>query len=591
MRSIVWLPVACLLACNVSPNQTTADSGSGDTAPPATDAGNPDNTNNPPPPALFTLQVQIVGQGSVTFSPAGIDCASSCAAEFAAGTVVLLAATPAAGQDFLGWSGPCGGTGTCTVTLGTDTVAIANFAVQIPPPVVKAQHTLMVATAGTGTGSVSSAPQGITCGSSCAAPFDEGTVILLTASPAAGSQFAGWSGACAGTGPCTITLTADVQVTAAFAAASVPLSCVGISPASSVPIRQHVLGPLNTSQFECLDGLGDASGTLAFPMNFTTNERASLFDFVLDNGGFLTQSFLDVAAPRPVQQITGLSVWGDRGFFDPDAGHAWRVHLFDSSGHASFASVDLFGTNLSGAVDSNSGVLLAGDLATFDTEPLEHVAIMVRFAGLVPNLWKTPLASRGAVFGTGVDRFGRAIVITDGSLGFGPHSISAQIFDAAGQALSGEFLLSIGFSPGNHTWFETSALIGGGWLVRRMDQDLNGAIHAHAFATIPGNGTSVSAAPAWMTSRPDTKLVIVRGGTAYALLPYGAQKVTCTQTVELLAPDGTLCSTSTYPIAAGICDTRDLTMSEDGTVIQLLPDSMEPPPSTCTWRWWARTLH
>ena len=62
---------------------------------------------------------------------------------------------------------------------------------------------LTVKLAGAQTGAVSSSPDGIACGQTCTATFQGGTVTL-TASPLAGSNFAGWSGACSGTGSCTI---------------------------------------------------------------------------------------------------------------------------------------------------------------------------------------------------------------------------------------------------------------------------------------------------------------------------------------------------------------------------------------------------
>lgn len=78
-------------------------------------------------------------------------------------------------------------------------------------------HTLAVSRTGAGSGSVSSSPAGITCGATCSASFTAGATVTLTATPAAGSTFGGWSGGgCSGTGTCTVTLTADTSVTAAF---------------------------------------------------------------------------------------------------------------------------------------------------------------------------------------------------------------------------------------------------------------------------------------------------------------------------------------------------------------------------------------
>src|SRR5207249_8117181 len=77
---------------------------------------------------------------------------------------------------------------------------------------------LTVSKAGTGTGTVTSTPAGITCGVTCSASFTNGTAVTLTAAPAAGSTFSGWSGGgCSGTGTCTVTLSAATTVTATFA--------------------------------------------------------------------------------------------------------------------------------------------------------------------------------------------------------------------------------------------------------------------------------------------------------------------------------------------------------------------------------------
>jgi len=75
---------------------------------------------------------------------------------------------------------------------------------------------LTVAKAGTGSGTVTSSPAGVNCGSDCSESYTSGTNVTLTAAPAAGSTFAGWSGACTGTGTCAVTMSAARSVTATF---------------------------------------------------------------------------------------------------------------------------------------------------------------------------------------------------------------------------------------------------------------------------------------------------------------------------------------------------------------------------------------
>jgi len=80
---------------------------------------------------------------------------------------------------------------------------------------------LSIALAGTGSGTVSSNPSGISCGATCSASFQTGTQIVISAAAAASSTFAGWSGGgCAGVLPCVVTLGANTTVTANFVANS-----------------------------------------------------------------------------------------------------------------------------------------------------------------------------------------------------------------------------------------------------------------------------------------------------------------------------------------------------------------------------------
>ena len=71
------------------------------------------------------------------------------------------------------------------------------------------KYTLTINRSGSGTGTVSNNPSG--------SSFAKGTVVTLTATPDAGSSFVGWSGGCSGTTPtCTVTMSANVIVTATF---------------------------------------------------------------------------------------------------------------------------------------------------------------------------------------------------------------------------------------------------------------------------------------------------------------------------------------------------------------------------------------
>ena len=68
----------------------------------------------------------------------------------------------------------------------------------------------------TGNGTVTSSPGGVSCGTTCSHRYAYQTVVKLTARPAAGSKFAGWSGACRGKGTCTVHMTSEKVVNARF---------------------------------------------------------------------------------------------------------------------------------------------------------------------------------------------------------------------------------------------------------------------------------------------------------------------------------------------------------------------------------------
>ena len=174
--------------------------------------------------ALNTLTVNKAGtgSGSVTSSPPGIDCGATCSATYTSGTVVTLTATPASGTTFTGWSGcdTVSGT-TCTVTMSVARSVTATFTLQ--------RFTLSVNKAGIiGGGTVTSSDGGINCGPTCLASYTSGTTVTLTATPAFGNVFTGWSGCDTVLGTtCTVTMSSARSVTASF---------LGIPPILPPPI-------------------------------------------------------------------------------------------------------------------------------------------------------------------------------------------------------------------------------------------------------------------------------------------------------------------------------------------------------------------
>jgi hypothetical protein len=214
------------------------------------------------------------GSGTVTGSDGLINCGTTCSVNYDSGKSVTLAASATSGSTFSGWSGGCSGTGTCTVNMTAAKSVTANYAKSVPAnyttsvttnsvrsvpanygisvttnyaksvpanygtsvttnsaksvpanyatPVTtnyatSVTYKLTVSKSGTGSGTVTSRPSGISCGSTCSANYSSKTSVTLAALANSGSVFSGWSGGCSGTGTCTVSMTAAKSVKATFA--------------------------------------------------------------------------------------------------------------------------------------------------------------------------------------------------------------------------------------------------------------------------------------------------------------------------------------------------------------------------------------
>ena len=141
----------------------------------------------------WTLATNTTGSGSVTLDPAG--------GTYADGTSVQLTAVPATGWHFVGWTGDLTGSANpSSLAMDSDQTVTATFAI----------NTYTLAVDATGSGSVAINPGQST--------YNYGTVVQLTATPATGWHFVGWTGDLTGsTNPASITMNSARSVTAAFA--------------------------------------------------------------------------------------------------------------------------------------------------------------------------------------------------------------------------------------------------------------------------------------------------------------------------------------------------------------------------------------
>jgi hypothetical protein len=172
----------------------------------------------------YTLTVTGSGTGQGTVTGNGINCTISagstsgtCSSTYSAGTSVSLTATATGSSTFTGWGGACAGSGTCSVTMNGNNSVSATFTAQAT------NYSLSVSGGGTGQGTVTGS--GINCtisggsvSGTCSQSYASGTSVSLTATPTGSSTFGGWGGACAGSGGCSVTMTANRSVSASFTA-------------------------------------------------------------------------------------------------------------------------------------------------------------------------------------------------------------------------------------------------------------------------------------------------------------------------------------------------------------------------------------
>ncbi len=208
----------------------------------------------------YTLGVTVVGSGSVAKNPDQ--------PTYEHGTNVELTATPDPTWNFIGWSGDATGLNNpVNVLMDANKSVTATFALNA--------YALSVTLVGSG--SVARNPD--------QASYDHGTSVELTATPATGWTFTGWSGDASGsTNPVTVLMEATRNVTATFTVNTYTLAVDAIGSGSvswipDQPTYDHgtiiALTASPSPTWHLVGWSGDASGSES-PLNLLMDGNKSV---------------------------------------------------------------------------------------------------------------------------------------------------------------------------------------------------------------------------------------------------------------------------------------------------------------------------
>lgn len=199
--------------------------------------------------------------------------------------------SPATGVD---GSIPTGWEGSWENTTGSS-VTVYTYAICASKAAAETLESLSVAVVGPGAGLVSGG--GINCPSACSSSEPLGSQVTLTATPASGSTFSGWSGSgCGGTGTCTLIMNAPQSVTATFTSGSIGSRGPGSTQTSpkAVLARITFTGASAALKIKC----GGTEGVCAGMYTLATRERIA-------DGAIVGVDARNGAKSRPVTVASG----------------------------------------------------------------------------------------------------------------------------------------------------------------------------------------------------------------------------------------------------------------------------------------------
>lgn len=239
-----------------------------------------------------------------------------------AGTYGQIAQAPAGTATYTDTSVSLGSTYCYRVAAvnSAGTSAFSNSACGSP----SGGFTVTVTETGNGSGTVTSSPAGINCGTACSYTYPSSSAVTLTATPASGSTFGGWSGGgCSGAAPCTMVGNVSASVTAPFTIASVnpvpaisslaPSSATQGGPAFTLTVTGTGFVPASTVQWNgsmrTTSFVSATQLTASIPASDLAGASTAAVTVVTPapGGGTAAAATFSIVIPNPVPTLTSIA--------------------------------------------------------------------------------------------------------------------------------------------------------------------------------------------------------------------------------------------------------------------------------------------
>jgi hypothetical protein len=424
-----------------------------------------------------------------------------------------------------------------------------------------APKTYTLTVVASGSGAVMSAPLGIDCGQTCSAKFVAGTRVALAPSAAAGWKFAAWSGACSGSGSCTLTMSADSAVGATFEALPPPPPPSANPPPPPPPPLRDTPPPPRRPISDSCDGLVPpavpTSVVARLPQNGclggTSDDGAGNFvlGYTVDSIHTFPSYLFFTVRDGKAQRIGDTVLGGDNSstsfFTQPSGFTLFNRDVFDGSRIRSYGHDGV----LTLTTPITETVYVSGPSAsTIAIDPSGGTAIVkssqdhsggwatayqrLSKTGAPETEWVTVDTANSPVRAVGVALSGHALVIYSSDAS----TAKARWLDRDGAPLTGPF--------------DFAAEDGVVSLAFLMDGSLAIRFIAPRYPFEPGpwkhrfedGQATVAPVPDWLATRAHQRFYVVRGGRGY--VTWGSEGQ-CGARLEVLAASGRACGCLAAP--------------------------------------------